>query len=64
VALAPGDWLVIFTDGLVEAVNAGDEEYGEAKLLLLLEKEEYQSSGIAEPADGWPRSLCRQHTST
>jgi len=37
VALAPGDWLVIFTDGLVEAVNAGDEEYGEAKLLVLLE---------------------------
>jgi sigma-B regulation protein RsbU (phosphoserine phosphatase) len=37
VALAPGDWLVIFTDGLVEAVNASHEEYGEAKLLLLLE---------------------------
>lgn len=37
VALAPGDWLVIFTDGLVEAVNASDEEYGEAKLLVLLE---------------------------
>jgi serine phosphatase RsbU (regulator of sigma subunit) len=37
VALAPGDWLVVFTDGLVEAVNASDEEYGEAKLLVLLE---------------------------
>src|ERR1700726_1814500 len=37
VALASGDWLVIFTDGLVEAVNASDEEYGEAKLLVLLE---------------------------
>jgi len=37
VALAPGDWLVIFTDGLVEAVNASDEEYGEAQLLVLLE---------------------------
>ena len=37
VGLAPGDWLVIFTDGLVEAVNASDEEYGEAKLLVLLE---------------------------
>ena len=36
-ALAPGDWLVIFTDGLVEAVNASDEEYGEAKVLVLLE---------------------------
>src|SRR6266446_5168091 len=37
VALAPGDWLIIFTDGLVEAVNASDEEYGEAQLLVLLE---------------------------
>jgi serine phosphatase RsbU (regulator of sigma subunit) len=37
VALASGDWLVVFTDGLVEAVNASDEEYGEAKLLVLLE---------------------------
>jgi serine phosphatase RsbU (regulator of sigma subunit) len=35
VALAPGDWLVILTDGLVEAVNASDEAYGEAKLLVL-----------------------------
>src|SRR5437868_6504960 len=37
VALAPGDWLIIFTDGLVEAVNARDEEYGEARLLITLE---------------------------
>src|SRR5579864_4770607 len=37
VTLAPGDWLVIFTDGLVEAVNARDEEYGEARLLTTLE---------------------------
>jgi sigma-B regulation protein RsbU (phosphoserine phosphatase) len=37
VALASGDWLVIFTDGLVEAVNASDEEYGETKVLALLE---------------------------
>jgi phosphoserine phosphatase RsbU/P len=33
VGLAPGDWLVIFTDGLVEAVNVRDEEYGETRLL-------------------------------
>jgi len=33
VALAPGDWLIIFTDGLVEAENAHQEEYGEPRLL-------------------------------
>jgi phosphoserine phosphatase RsbU/P len=37
VTLAPGDWLVIFTDGLVEAVNAHDEDYDEARLLTVLE---------------------------
>ena len=33
VALAPGDWLIIFTDGLVEAENANQNEYGETRLL-------------------------------
>jgi sigma-B regulation protein RsbU (phosphoserine phosphatase) len=33
VALAPGDWLIIFTDGLVEAENTLQEEYGETRLL-------------------------------
>jgi len=33
VALTPGDWLIIFTDGLVEAVNSREEEYGESRLL-------------------------------
>ena len=37
ITLAPGDWLVIFTDGLVEAVNARDEEYGEPRLLIALD---------------------------
>jgi phosphoserine phosphatase RsbU/P len=33
VTLAPGDWLIIFTDGLVEAENAHQEEYGEQRVL-------------------------------
>src|SRR5437660_2881724 len=37
VTLAPGDWLVIFTDGLVEAENARAEDYGEARLLTAIE---------------------------
>jgi len=37
IALSPGDWLIIFTDGLVEAVNASDEEFDEPRLLSALE---------------------------
>jgi sigma-B regulation protein RsbU (phosphoserine phosphatase) len=33
VTLAPRDWLIIFTDGLVEAENVRQEEYGEDRLL-------------------------------
>ncbi len=36
VALESGDWLVIFTDGLVEAVNERDEEFGEGRLINIL----------------------------
>jgi sigma-B regulation protein RsbU (phosphoserine phosphatase) len=37
VTLQPGDWLLIFTDGLVEAVNQRDEEYGELRMLKVLD---------------------------
>lgn len=36
VILETGDWLAVFTDGLVEAVNAHDEEYGETRMLNVL----------------------------
>ncbi len=36
ITLDPGDWLVIFTDGLVEAVNSQDEEYGEYRMMSVL----------------------------
>lgn len=41
--LAPNDWLVVFTDGVVEAVNYRDEEYGETRLLSVL------NAGISSP---------------
>ena len=36
VALQSGDWLVIFTDGVIEAENDRTEEYGEVRLLTVL----------------------------
>jgi phosphoserine phosphatase RsbU/P len=37
VVLSPGDWLIIFTDGLVEAINSAEEEYGEERMLSVIE---------------------------
>ena len=36
VVLQPGDWLVIFTDGVVEAENNAQQEYGEERLMVML----------------------------
>lgn len=36
VTLEAGDWLVVFTDGVVEAVNEADTEYGEQRLISVL----------------------------
>ena len=36
--LAPGDRVVLFTDGVTEARNADGEEFGEIRLLRLLEE--------------------------
>lgn len=36
ITLAQGDWLIIFTDGLVEAENAHQEEYEESRVISLL----------------------------
>lgn len=37
ITLAPGDWLVIFTDGLVEAENIHQAEYGEVRVRTVLD---------------------------
>jgi phosphoserine phosphatase RsbU/P len=36
VALGAGDWLVVFTDGVVEAVNEPGNDYGEERLISIL----------------------------
>ncbi len=42
--LFPGDVLAIYTDGVTESVGAGDEEYGEIRLLRALEANRSRSA--------------------
>src|SRR5579863_6233101 len=37
VAIQPGDLLVVFSDGILEAANARDEEFGEERILAAVE---------------------------
>jgi sigma-B regulation protein RsbU (phosphoserine phosphatase) len=46
VRFAPGDALVMFSDGVTEARNAGDEELGEERLLDLA-----RQGGPASPTE-------------
>ncbi len=43
VAVKPGDLLVVFSDGILEAANSADEEFGEERILKAVE-------------DNWPGS--------
>ncbi len=36
IVLEPGDWLAVFTDGVIEAENAWQQEYGEIRFMTLL----------------------------
>jgi len=38
VRLAPGDWLVVFSDGISEAMSASGEEYGEARIITCVQR--------------------------
>jgi sigma-B regulation protein RsbU (phosphoserine phosphatase) len=46
VQLQPGDLLIIFTDGVIEAVNESDAEYGEAKLLACIQSGSKETSDV------------------
>jgi sigma-B regulation protein RsbU (phosphoserine phosphatase) len=40
VQLTPGDWLVVFSDGVSEALSVTGEEYGEGRILNLVKANE------------------------
>jgi serine phosphatase RsbU (regulator of sigma subunit) len=42
--LFPGDILVLYTDGITEAFNDDDEEYGEHRLIEILARNQHRSS--------------------
>jgi sigma-B regulation protein RsbU (phosphoserine phosphatase) len=44
IAAQPGDLLVIFSDGISEAANAKEEEFGEERLLEVIEENWEKSS--------------------
>lgn len=45
VPLSPGDQLVIFTDGIVEAANSGEQEFGEERLISVMGANSSASAG-------------------
>jgi serine phosphatase RsbU (regulator of sigma subunit) len=46
ITLDPGDWLILFSDGVSEALSLSGEEYGEARILAVAEQQRE-----AAPAD-------------
>ena len=38
VVLGPGDWLIVFSDGVSEAMSASGDEYGENRIVAVVEK--------------------------
>jgi serine phosphatase RsbU (regulator of sigma subunit) len=50
VALEPGDTVVIYTDGVTEARNSADEEFGEERLITVVRQCRDQSAALIQGA--------------
>jgi sigma-B regulation protein RsbU (phosphoserine phosphatase) len=60
VTLSPGDWLIVFSDGVSEALSATNEEFGEERLQALLRQTAHLpadeiSARIAAEMTNWIR---------
>jgi len=38
IALSPGDWIILFSDGVSEALSAAGEEYGEGRIVACAQR--------------------------
>ena len=45
ITLNPGDWLLLYTDGITEAFSVSEEMFGVEKLYKLIVEHEFISSG-------------------
>jgi len=50
IQLETGDILVLYTDGLVEAMNKEEEEFGEFRVIKIIEKNAEKSSAVIQEA--------------
>jgi serine phosphatase RsbU (regulator of sigma subunit) len=44
VALIPGDWLLIFSDGIPEAANSNEEDFGDQRLLQAVTSNQHDTA--------------------
>ena len=55
----PGDWLIVFSDGVSEAMSASGDEYGEDRIVACVERQ--QGARAAAAARGAVRGRARVH---
>ena len=62
-ALEPGDVLLLLTDGIIEARNAEEEEFGIERALNVVRRQQNEGAGeIIESLLAEVRSYCRQES--
>ncbi len=62
--LEPGDKVVLYTDGIVEAMNAQEEMFGFERLLELVKNSQTQTAAITAGRDQKRcERICRQRPS-